>query len=189
VCNYRTSRGDLVVPARDSLSREISTMYRFTVIAAVLVASSVLPAAAYADSQPAIPATALAHHWRATSRAHMRHVMGYRRYRWQAAAVAPAPEIPVYFAWTIPSTANPGYDRAMVLLLRSPAVSGIYTDDPGYPTTPVVAGGAPYQRQMCCSLFEYDSMTGEYIQLSEADAARMPPPPPNGGVPIPLPTP
>ncbi|HTT78079.1 MAG TPA: hypothetical protein VMF86_00225, partial [Stellaceae bacterium] len=61
---------------------------------------------------------------------------------------------------------------------------GLHTDDPGYPDTPVVArfteGGV---------VFQYDSITGQYIQLSQTDAARMPPPPPVGGVPIPLPAP
>jgi len=163
-------------------------MRPFAAIAAVLLACCALPAAAYADGRPAMPTTPLVHYSRASGRHHLRHV---RRHRWQrrwAAWVAPAPRIPVYFAWMIPSPLNPGYDRAMVLLLRSPAVSGLYTDDPGYPATPVVAG-APYQRQMCCDLLQYDSITGQYIQLSQTDAARMPPPPPLGGVPIPLPAP
>jgi hypothetical protein len=163
-------------------------MRPFAVITAVLLAASVLPAAARADGRPATSATPLFPHWRATVRHHMRHAMRYRPHRRWSARVAPAPRVPVYFAGMVPNTLNPGHDRAMVLLLRSPAVSGIYTDDPGYPATPVVAG-APYQRDTCCGVFQYDGMTGQYIQLSQADAAHLPPLPPAGGVPIPLPAP
>ncbi len=163
-------------------------MRPFAVIAAILLASSAVPTAASADSRPA-STTPLVRHWRAAAHHRVRHAMRHRRSSRWPARVAPLPQVPVYFAWAIPSPLNPGYDRAMVLLLRSPAVSGIYTDDPGYPTIPVVAGGASYQRQMGCCIFEYDSTTGEYVQLSQADAAQMPPPPPPGGVPVPLPMP
>lgn len=93
-----------------------------------------------------------------------------------------APAFPIYFNWMIPDTEHPGYDRAMVLLARSPAVSGAYTDDPGVPTTPMVDGVAPYRYAAGGCVYQYDTATGQYIQLARVDAAPSLAPPP----PIPL---
>jgi hypothetical protein len=156
---------------------------------AMLFAACALPAIAPAESMPPAPAKAGCH-----CRQVVRHRVWHARHfvrRWHRRPVSVArvpPPVPVYFNTGIPSTLNPGYDRAMVLLFRSPAVSGIYTDDPGYPVTPVVGGVEPYQYDACCAVFQYDGMTGQYVQLSQYDAARVPPPP-AASVPIPLPQP
>ena len=155
-------------------------MRLFAAIAAVALLAGALPIAAHADGTSPI-------HLKLTVTRHARVVHHQRWHSRRVRRIAVAPQVPIYFAWNIPATSNPGYDRAMVLLLRSPAVSGIYTDDPGYPATPVVTGVAPYQRDACCAVFQYDSTTGEYIQLSQADAAHAAVPP--GDVPIPAPPP
>jgi hypothetical protein len=145
-----------------------------TAIAAAALLAAALPGAAHADG-------AAPHAWHRSAR-HVRLM----HHRW-VRRVAPVPRVPIYFAWNIPPTTSPGYDRALVLLLRSPAVSGIYTDDPGYPVTPVVAGNEPYQYDACCAVLQYDSATGRYIQLSQADAAHATRPPGNVAIPLPPP--
>lgn len=164
-------------------------MRLFAAIAAMLFAACALPAAARADGMAPAAAMADCRCARVVVRHHERYVRRVVRHRrhYRRSLVAVVPRVPIYFAWMIPSPLNPGYDRAMVLLFRSPAVSGFYTDDPGYPVTPVVAGVAPYERRECCAVFQYDGMTGQYIQLSQADSAHAPPAPPPGGVPVPLP--
>jgi hypothetical protein len=157
-------------------------MRLFAAIAAVALLAGALPTGALADgTSPIHLKLSVTRHARIV---HHRWRHGHRRPVYRAAVT---PQVPIYFAWNIPATSNPGYDRAMVLLLHSPAVSGIYTDDPGYPATPVVNGVAPYQRDVCCGVFQYDGTTGEYIQLSQADAAHAIRPP--GDVPIPAPPP
>jgi hypothetical protein len=157
---------------------------------AAMLMVGLLPAAGRAEAMPPAPAKPGCHCPPVSVRHHVWHARSSRRFvrrwhrRWLSPVALVAPPVPVYFNTEIPSTLNPGYDRAMVLLFRSPAVSGIYTDDPGYPTTPVVAGIAPYQRTEGGVVFQYDGMTGQYIQLSQSDAARVPPPPP-GSVPVP----
>ncbi|HTV88046.1 MAG TPA: hypothetical protein VME41_03430 [Stellaceae bacterium] len=164
-------------------------MRLFPAIAAVLSVACTIPLSAHADGMP--PVARLAGHGRHVVHRRIvetRRWVHYRLRRWRRPVpIALAPPVPIYFGWQIPDTLNPGYDRAMVLLYRSPAVSGMYTDDPGFPTTPVVTG-APYQYDVCCAVFQYDGMAGAYVQLSQADAAEATMPPPNG-VPIPLPTP
>jgi hypothetical protein len=155
-----------------------------SIAAAMFLMAAAIPTAGHADGMPPTrparpgchcPPMAVRHVW------HARHVMHYRRRVVRRIALAPA--FPIYFNWVIPSTTHPGYDRAMVLLGRSPAVSGVYTDDPGVPTTPMVIGIEPFQYATGGgAVFQYDTITGQYIQLSREDAARTVPIPP----PVPL---
>lgn len=154
--------------------------------AAGLIAALTLPASGRADGMSPAPGCHCPHpvkyHLRAV-RFGMRYARAHHAWRsgrrWPLLAFAPRyPSYfyPTYFGWVIPSPDHPGYDRAMVLLGRSPAVSGIYTDDPGMPTAPLVVGIGSYQYAAGGgAMFQYDMMTGEYVQLSREDAARLSP--------------
>jgi hypothetical protein len=152
-----------------------------SIAAAAFLMAAALPAISHADGMP--PRTAPRCHCPQAVRHVVWHAHRGLRYRrrmaWHRAPhprLALAPPFPIYFTWVVPSPVQPGYDRAMVLIGRSPGVSGIYKDDPGVPVTPMVAGDAPYQYAAGGgAAFQYDTMTGEYIQLSREDMTRATP--------------
>jgi hypothetical protein len=126
----------------------------------------------------------------------VRHHVVHRYVHYRAHRRRYLPEPPMAFAtplyWYysngIPSAWDPGYDRWMVLHFRNPAVSGIPIAELGYPPTPPVAEIEPYRYQAVGAVMQYDGLTGEYIQLSQFDAARafppQPPPPPASPAPL-----
>jgi len=153
--------------------------------AAVLIACAV-PATGRADGPPA-PAGAAAQPagpgcngpgvqrrqaWR--PRHQVRHHVAHRRHRPAARIAAPPP--PPYDP-PIPSPWDSAYDRAMTLHLRSPSVTGSYRFEPGYPPTPPVVGIQHYRVPAGNAVFQYDDLTGQYIQLAQRDAQRAFPPP------------
>jgi hypothetical protein len=147
-------------------------------IAAAFLIAAAVPAAGHADGMPPgchCPQAVGHHVWHPRRIFHHRAAMA--RHRAWHHRPGFAPPLPIYFTWVIPSSVNPGYDRALVLYGRSPAVSGIYTDDPGAPVTPMVAGDASSQNATGGAVFQYDTTTGDYIQLSREDAARAAPVP------------
>lgn len=151
-------------------------------IAAMVLAAGMMPAAGHADGMPpAAPVAKAGPSCPCPPVRHVRHI-GYRHHyvrRWRRplvrfVAVAPLPyNAPIPWPW------DTAYDRGMTLHFRSYAVSGTWTDDPGFPATPPIvpvewyrepaAGGAVYQ---------YDGLTGEYVRLAAVDAARAFPPVP-----------
>jgi hypothetical protein len=84
-------------------------------------------------------------------------------------AVAPLPP----YNPLLPVTTDPAYDRAMVLHYRSPAVSGVYIADPGFPPTPPVNGVYPYRVQSGPVVYEFDGMANGYVALSQYDSRRV----------------
>ncbi len=77
---------------------------------------------------------------------HVRYHRHHRRYRRPIPiAMMPPPRVAPYYNAAIPSPEDTAYDRAMVLHLRSPAVSGMYVAEPGYPPTPPVRGVQSYR--------------------------------------------
>jgi hypothetical protein len=130
------------------------------------------PAAASAVAQPAAPGCncprVQRHHaWRAHR--YVRHYARHWRHQWPA-PIALGP--PVIYDPPIPSPWDSAYDRAMVLHLRSPDVSGIYVAEPGFPPTPPVRGIQHYRVQAGGAVLQYDELTGQYIQLAQSDAQR-----------------
>jgi hypothetical protein len=130
------------------------------------------PATASAVAQPAAPGCncprVQRHHaWRAHR--YVRHYARHWRHQWPT-PVALGP--PVIYDPPIPSPWDSAYDRAMVLHLRSPDVSGIYVAEPGFPPTPPVRGIQHYRVQAGGAVFQYDAMAGGYIQLAQRDAQR-----------------
>jgi hypothetical protein len=79
---------------------------------------------------------------------------------------------PIYYDPPIPSPWDSAYDRAMVLHLRSPEVSGIYVSEPGFPPTPPVRGIQHYRVQAGGAVLQYDELTGQYIQLAQSGTQR-----------------
>lgn len=119
-------------------------------------------------------------------RVHVRH----RRHR-RPVIVMPYPPpvvVPAYYNTGIPSPYDTAYDRAMTLHFRSPFVTGLIDPEPGYPPTPAVFGVQPYRYRAGPAVYQYDGMIGEYVVLSQYDAARAlppePPPPPPAPAPI-----
>jgi hypothetical protein len=106
----------------------------------------------------------------------VRYHAAHRRH-WVPVAVAPPPP----YDPPIPSPWNTAYDRAMTLHFRSPAVSGSYLLEPGFPPTPPVVGIQHYRVPAGPVVYQYDGVTGEYIQLAQRDAQLafppVPPPP------------
>jgi hypothetical protein len=146
--------------------------------AALLIACGV-PATSHADAPSPAPATAVAqppapgctcpvrphrHAWRVHTytRLHARH---WREWWPAPVAVVPPPPAygPVYYNPLLPDPYDSTYDRAMIWHYRSPAVSGEYFPDPGYPPPPPVWGGHPYRYQAGGTVFQYDGMADAYI--------------------------
>jgi hypothetical protein len=130
------------------------------------------PAAAAAVAQPAAPGCNCPrvqhrHAWRAHR--HVRHYARHWRRGWPT-PVALAPR--VIYDPPIPSPWDSAYDRAMVLHLRSPEVSGTYVAEPGFPPTPPVRGIQHYRVQAGGAVLQYDELLGQYIQLAQTDAQR-----------------
>ena len=170
-------------------------MRLFSAIGAAFLIAGVAPATSHADTAPAVAATASQpaapgchcpvkltmglHHRHAGRYAgrphrHVRFHAGYWR-RWRPARIAVAPPPfywPPYYNPPIPSPEDSAYDRGMTLLFRSPAVSGFYIAEPGYPPTPPILGVQPYRFQAGGAVFQYDGITGECIMLSQYDALR-----------------
>jgi hypothetical protein len=148
--------------------------------AAFLLACAV-PAPGHADGPPN-PAGAVAqptasgcdcprvqhrHAWRP-----YRHARYYARH-WRRGWPAPiALGAPIDYDPPIPSPWDSAYDRAMVLHLRSPEVSGTYVGEPGLPHTPPVRGIQHYRVQAGGAVLQYDELTGQYIRLAQSDAQR-----------------
>lgn len=80
----------------------------------------------------------------------------------------------------LPSTLDTAYDRAMTLHFRSPAVSGSYLAEPGWPATPPVRGLFAYRLRAWGGIYQYDGLIGQYVALAQSDASRV-----AGAVPIP----
>jgi hypothetical protein len=151
-------------------------MRPFSVITAALLTACFAPALSYADGMPS--ARPGCHCLRP-----VRHVVRHARYRVRHArpmvAVAPPPLPEQPYNPLLPSTWDSDYDRAMVLHYRSPPVAGLYYQEPGFAATPDVAGIQPYRVPANGTVYQYDGMVGEYVQLSQWDAARaLPPGPP-----------
>lgn len=161
-------------------------MRPFSAMTAAFLVACAVPLPGRADGPPA-PAEAAApgckcpevqrrHAWR--PRHHVRYHAVHRRH-WVPVPVAVAPPPP--YDPPIPSPWNPAYDRAMTLHFRSPAVSGSYLLEPGYPPTPPVVGIQHYRVPTGPVVFQYDGLTGEYIRLAQRDARfafpPIPPPP------------
>ena len=152
-------------------------MRPFSAMTAAFLFACAVPLPGRADGPPA-PAAASAQRAapdckcpQARPRRHVRHHVGQRRHRVPVpVAVAPPYDPP------IPSPWDSAYDRAMVLHFRSPAVSGYYRFEPGYPPTPPVFGIQHYRVPAGPVVFQYDGVTGEYIQLAQSDAQRAFPP-------------
>jgi hypothetical protein len=144
--------------------------------------AGLLPSTSYADGMPSAAAAVKAgpscpcppvRHVR-----HVRHRHHYVR-RWRRPLVPLMAAAPLPYNAPIPWPWDTAYDRGMTLHFRSAAVSGVWTEEPGFPPTPPIvpvewyrepaAGGAVYQ---------YDGLTGEYIRLAQIDALRAFPPAP-----------
>lgn len=109
---------------------------------------------------------------------------GFRRHRRVSRHVRyirrrlPPPRVAVfdasaYYNPGLPGTLDPAYDRAMVLHYRSPEVSDIDRDEPGYSPTPPVHGLWPYRVRSWGGVYDYDAMVGQYVRLAPPDAARV----------------
>jgi hypothetical protein len=157
-----------------------------TVIAAFLLVGA-LPATGNAEgtggagaaAQPSMPVChcpGVQHRHAARAHRYHRHYVRH----WRSPPVPmPPPEVVVAYNPLLPSPYDTAYDRAMVLHFRSLPVSGLYFPEPGFAPTPPVRGIAPYRRRVDGSVQQYDGLTGEYVTLSQYDAARaLPPPPP-----------
>ena len=134
-----------------------------------------LPAATGATAQPpafACDGPPARQAWR-PHRHHVRHHAWHRRHG-PAPRIAAAPPPP--YDPPIPSPWDSAYDRAMTLHFRSPAVTGSYLLEPGYPPTPPVLGIQHYRVPAGPVVFQYDGVTGQYIQLAQRDAQRAFPP-------------
>jgi len=156
-------------------------MRPFSVMTAAFLLACAVPMPGHADS-PQSPASAIAqpaapgcncprvqrhHAWRAH-----RYVRHYARH-WRRAWPAPiALGARVIYDPPIPSPWDSAYDRAMVLHLRSPDVSGIYVAEPGFAPTPPVRGIQHYRVQAGGAVLQYDELTGQYIRLAQSDAQR-----------------
>jgi len=159
-------------------------MRTFCAIGAALLMACAAPAASRADGPGPEAARAAKPDCRCpdlrkrVARTHRPHAR-YRQLPYPAAA--PGGFVPVYYNPALPSPYDSAYDRAMVLHFRSPPVSGFYRPEPGYPATPPVPG-IHYYRVQAGPVFQYDGVTGEYIQLARSDpaslAAMAPPLPP-----------
>ena len=166
-------------------------MRTFCAIGVALVMACAVPAAARADApgpdaaRAAKPDCKCPELRKRVVRTHRYHAR-YRKLLYPAVAVAHSPFVPVYYNPALPSPYDSAYDRAMVLHFRSPPVSGFYRPEPGFPATPPVVG-VHYYRVQPGPVFQYDGVTGEYIQLARNDPAYLavtapppPPPPPSG---------
>ena len=159
-------------------------MRMFSAIGALILIACAVPATSRADGPApgASPAAAAAAPGcrcpgiRHAARPHryVRHVRHWRRGH-PVVALLPAGPPPVYDP-PIPDPWDPAYDRAMTLHFRSPAVSGIYTGEPGLPHTPPIHGIQSYRLQAGGGVLQYDGLTGQYIKLARVDAARAFPP-------------
>ena len=133
-----------------------------------LMASGVpQPAVAACDE----PGPGFRRHRRVTRRVrYVRHVRYVERW-------LPPPPVAVFEASAynpgLPGTLDPAYDRAMVLHYRSPEVSDIDRDEPGYSPTPPVHGLWPYRVRRWGGVYDYDAMVGQYVRLAAPDAARV----------------
>jgi hypothetical protein len=161
-------------------------MRPFSAMTAAFLFVCAVPLPGHADGPPAPPAQQAApdckcpqvqrHAWR--PRHHLRYHAWHRRHLVPipVAVVPPPPYDP-----PIPSPWDTAYDRAMTLHFRSPAVSGSYLLEPGYPPTPPVVGIQHYRVPAGGVVFQYDGVTGEYIRLAQRDAQfafpPVPPPP------------
>jgi hypothetical protein len=156
-------------------------MQLYSVIGVAILIACAVPATSRADG-PAAPASAVAqpatpgcncprvqrhHAWR--PQRHVRRYARHWRHQWPT-LIALGP--PVIYDPPIPSPWDSAYDRAMVLHLRSPDVSGIYVAEPGFPPTPPVRGIQHYRVQAGGAILQYDELTGQYIQLAQSDARR-----------------
>ena len=156
-------------------------MRLYSVIGAAFVIACAAPATSHADgpptaasavAQPAAPGCNCPrvqhrHVWR--PHRHVRHYARHWRYQWPT-PIALGPR--VIYDPPIPSPWDSAYDRAMVLHLRSPDVSGIYVAEPGFPPTPPVRGIQHYRVEAGGAVLQYDELTGQYIRLAQTDAQR-----------------
>jgi hypothetical protein len=159
-------------------------MRPFNLIAAALLLACAAPAVGQADGMPASPGCHClrpVHH--VVRHVRYRRVRHVRRVRVVAAPVY-AP--PVYYNPLLPRTWDTDYDRAMVLHYRSPPVSGLYKPDPGYAPTPDVAGVQPYRLPANGTVYQFDGLIGQYVQLARWDAVRALPPAPPPPPPLPM---
>ena len=60
----------------------------------------------------------------------------------------------------------------MTLHFRSPAVSGSYLVELGWPSTPPVLGIVPYRVRDERGVHQYDGLIGAYVVLARSDASR-----------------
>lgn len=143
-------------------------MHAFRAMGAALLMAAALPATGQADGMPP-GATATAPkpgcHCPPPHRAH--HAA--RRHR--APVVALAKRYWASYDMRVPSPWDSGYDRAMVLNYRTPAVNGERLAEGGYPPTPPVAG-APYFWRSGPVVYQYDGMADGWVPLSQHDAQR-----------------
>ncbi len=114
------------------------------------------------------PASPQRHAWR--HHHHARHHAGHWRH-WAPPPVALAPPAP--YNPLLPAVWDSAYDRAMVRHFRSPAVSGVYRFELGYPPTPPIRGVQAYRVQAGSAVLQYDGLTGQYIPLAQNDALRV----------------
>jgi len=137
-------------------------------IGAALLMVWALPTTTYADGMPPGAAAQTAkpgcncprphrHHY--TIRHHRTPVIAALRRYWAS------------YDMRVPSPWNPGYDRAMVLDYRTPAVNGERLAEGGLPPTPPVVG-APYFWRYGAVVYQYDGMADAWIPLSQRDAQR-----------------
>jgi len=90
-----------------------------------------------------------------------------------------AREGPDLYNFLFPSPYDPAYDRVVVDHFRTPTVTGY--DEPWRPK-PVWPGILPYRASAPDGIEQYDGLTGRYVRLAAADAARV-------AAPLPLPPP
>ena len=156
-------------------------MRMFSAIGALILIACAAPATSRADGPapgagPAVAPGCRCPGVRHAMRPHryVRHVRHWRRGH-PVVALLPAGPPPLYDP-PIPDPWDPAYDRAMTLHFRSPEVSGTYTGEPGLPHTPPIHGIQSYRVQVGGGVLQYDGLTGQYIKLARADAARAFPP-------------
>jgi hypothetical protein len=166
---------------RESMMRVVCAMGVALAIACLMPATSRAdapgPAAAATTAAPSAPGCKCLP---ARPHRHARHHARYHR-RWHAPVAGmmgpPAMIAPAYYNPGIPSPWDSAYDRAMTLHFRNVFVTGIFDPEPGYPETPPVRGVQPYRYPSGPAVFQYDGLTGQYVQLAQYDAARALPPP------------
>ena len=148
-----------------------SVVIALTAAASGHTASAPAIAAAHAKAEPRAPVCdgpayrhAVYRHRHVRLRAQLRH--------WWSATEIASPEPPDYYNPLLPSPYDTAYDRAMTLHFRSPAVSGSYVAELGWPPIPPVLGILPYRVRDERTVYQYDGLIGVYVVLARSDASR-----------------